>query len=991
MYSILKDQGFTKESGLVQHLDDAQNNYERLYFEDKKRFSVVPTAIFFRRFYKNEEESPYLSTIAVYIFNTKDTFFNTEHHKTLHAELWSAGNAEIYILLGDTRIDIINARKPAKQEGKDVTLDDESLHWAADAMKEFEYAKFSAHLFGSGTFWEQADFQNKIDSNSNPYVFLLNYLMEVRKQLQSNVAIKLSAETIDKLLITSILIKFLEEIKNDDDKHTLKMIYKQHNLKTEKFEDGLRNGTCLNILGDLASQFNGKIFNIFTQEEKANIANTDLTLIANFLSADIDVKTQQAFLWKQYSFKHLPAEVISGIYENFIQAESARNDEKRKDVVYTPIHLVNLMIDEAMPLEHPELFQNESFRVLDPACGSGVFLVAAYKRMLQWWTINHWRETKKITYPDKETARKILESNIFGVDIEKTAALVSIFSLTTAFLDKLTPKEIWNDLKFDALIEKNIQGEVNFINWAKASKANNECFDLVIGNPPFNETPKGKITNEDFKKVFGKDVPMNKLSLKFFEAALFFGEKVCMVIPSNVFLYNKNDNTHKYRERIFTDYTVEKIFDFTHLRRVLFHKSADTPIIALLLQKKPSEYQSIEHIIVKRELFSEQKMRFEIGYYDKHQVRWDWAIDKKKHFVWKTNLLGGGRLFHLVYRLSLLETLDQFIDERKKENHEWLYQSGYKTGGNNTKKKHAKFVDNGDRIDSIKEDGTYTIDYSGEITNMLESFPPETMYIPPFVVIDQVYGDHNIPIVLVETHDNKKYLYFNRNFVGIHAPIDEIRILENIFFFIKEKYASLYRFLTIINSGSCLILTETEINKRDLDNLPFPHQEDYLKLAESEKIIQDDVLNYYIHLGKAITKKSAGYCFYAPIVKLDIALFGAAYCKILNEIYAENDNSWQMGKVLYTSTFVIYQFGFGENNGLQHTFCETTEQHIGALLSNIKSNGGIHYQRIIRYYEHKDVFDCVYFIKPNAKRYWLPSIALRDADDTFMDLKQNGY
>lgn len=65
----------------------------------------------------------------------------------------------------------------------------------------------------------------------------------------------------------------------------------------------------------------------------------------------------------------MPAEVISAIYENFIQAEAERNDVVRKDVVYTPLHLVNLMIDEAMPLEQPELFDNETFKVLDPSCG----------------------------------------------------------------------------------------------------------------------------------------------------------------------------------------------------------------------------------------------------------------------------------------------------------------------------------------------------------------------------------------------------------------------------------------------------------------------------------------------------------------------------------------------------------------------------------------------------------------------------------------------
>ena len=692
--NFLDKLGFTTDNGLVHHLGEAQNHVERLYIEEVKRLTVSADAVYFRRFYKKDEDKiPNFSTPTVCIFYQSDVFFNTESHKTLHAELWSAGKTEIYIILGETQIDIINARKPAKRDGKDVSLNHKDLLLVQRAVLNFEYSKFSAHLFGSGTFWEQSEFQDKIDGNSNPYSFLLDYLMDVRKQLLNDDSMKeLKPVTIDKLLITSILIKFLEEIKDDDGKHTLKNIYKNNHLETETFEEGLRNGKCLNILNDLAKEFNGKIFDTFTEDEKARISNANLNSIANFLSAEIEKKTNQIFIWKQYSFKHLPAEVISAIYENFIQAEAERNDVVRKDVVYTPLHLVNLMIDEAMPLDQPELFENQEFKVLDPACGSGVFLVAAYKRMLQWWAINNWRKTGEIVYPDKNTAKQILEQNIFGVDIEEVAATVSIFGLTTAFLDKLTPKEIWNNLKFRDLREQNIKGGINFIDWAKAAKERNEHFELVIGNPPFNSSPKTDITDKVFKDVFGKKVPDNNLALKFFEAALYFGKKICMIIPSNVFLYNKSDPSHKYRKEIFTNYTVEKIYDFTHLRRDLFHKSADTPVISLLVRNTPSTYDAIEHIVVKRQLLSERKICFEIDYYDKHKVRWDWVIDEKKQFIWKTNLLGGGRLFHLVYRLSLLETFKNFVDVNRSDNSGWIYSSGYKIGGGNTKKTTATYI-----------------------------------------------------------------------------------------------------------------------------------------------------------------------------------------------------------------------------------------------------------------------------------------------------------
>lgn len=990
---FLNNLGYTTKNGLVHNLDEAQNNVERLYIEEVKKLIVPANAVFFRRFYRNEEDQqPHFSTPAVCIFHQTDSFFNSETHKKLHAALWSSGKTEIYVIQGESRIDIINARKPAKRiDNNDVSLDenDKTLVLVYKAIQGFEDSRFSAHLFGSGTFWEQSDFQKSIDDNSNPYAFLLGYLMGVRHKLLKDNTIQLEATTIDKLLITCILIKFLEEIKDDDGKHTLKAIYKKHHLKTETFEEGLRSGKCLDILNDLASEFNGKIFNTLSAEERSKIAQANLAPIADFLSADVNIQTNQLFLWKQYDFKHLPAEVISAIYENFIHAEAERNEEKKKDVVYTPLHLVNLMIDESMPLDQPELFENNSFKVLDPACGSGVFLVAAYKRMLQWWAINNWRKTGRVEYPDKDLAKQILEDNIFGVDILEAAALVSIFGLTTAFLDKLTPKEIWNDLKFKDLSEKNIKGKTNFSDWAKPAKEKKGWFDLVIGNPPFNPAKEGTITDEDLQELCGKNVPGNKLALKFFEAALYFGQKVCMIIPSNVFLYNKSDPSQAYRKEIFTSYTVEKIYDFTHLRRDLFHKSADTPVVSLTVKNTPSNHQTIEHIVVKRQLLSEKRMRFEIDYYDKHQVRWDWAVDEKKQFVWKTNLLGGGQLFHLVYRLSLLETLSDFLEEKEKKKG-WTYSNGYITQyGDISNNKQANFLNNQLRIKpgTFDEFGNYETDEIPE-TEYFHRIRKRELFTPPHIVFKLTLENSKIPMAFVSN-----YLCFNSSFVGISAPKQEEKDLYKIYERLhkNEKTASLYRAFILANSPKALVYHETSIVKEDIDNLPYPQDEKYLEPSAEESIIIKDVLQYYLHLGKAVTQNSAGHILNVPVEPEELPLFGHTYCDALNEIYAKNGKSWQAGQVIQTPTFVSYQFGFGKDGGLKNESKANPEKEFHSLLKNINSNKGVNYNRIIRYYEHVDGYDCVYFIKPRAKRYWLQSIALKDADDTFMDLKKAGY
>ena len=103
--------------------------------------------------------------------------------------------------------------------------------------------------------------------------------------------------------------------------------------------------------------------------------------MAEFLDGNLD--NNQYVLWRLYSFNHLPVELISSIYEEFLP--------KRKGVKYTPHYLVKLLIDESMPVENPQL----DFSLLDLTCGSGIFLVCGFKRLVEWRVVSKYRKTKK--------------------------------------------------------------------------------------------------------------------------------------------------------------------------------------------------------------------------------------------------------------------------------------------------------------------------------------------------------------------------------------------------------------------------------------------------------------------------------------------------------------------------------------------------------------------------------------------------------------------
>jgi len=134
----------------------------------------------------------------------------------------------------------------------------------------------------------------------------------------------------------------------------------------------------------------------------------------------------QRSLWK-YDFKYIPVELISGIYESFL------NDQQRQEgAVYTPRNLATLAVDEAFAgIERPweEI-------VLDGACGSGILLTSAYRRMLGAMKA---AKNSELTYVERQT---ILLRGIRGGDISPSACKVTVFSLYLVLLEDLAPTDI---------------------------------------------------------------------------------------------------------------------------------------------------------------------------------------------------------------------------------------------------------------------------------------------------------------------------------------------------------------------------------------------------------------------------------------------------------------------------------------------------------------------------------------------------------------------
>ena len=335
------------------------------------------------------------------------------------------------------------------------------------------------------------------------------------------------------------------------------------------------------LFSALQRDFNGSLFGNLLDNHK--IDGTTINYLRRFLAGD-DLASGQLSLFKLYDFSFIPVELISCIYEEFLGAEAKtsegavssvetkRGTQRALGAYYTPPRLAELVVDIAT--EGWDTLLNK--RCLDPACGSGIFLVIMFIRMAEEWRKRNPRANTRRRY---EELMRLLSENLRGIDTHPTACLVTCFSLYLAFLDQMDPKEII-DLR-EALASDGMRKILPRILWKNDDTAPKpphfatvresdffevtaeKEFDLVIGNPPWvshQPAPKADAwlfsatTNPYLSEIQAKTkkeqlsstlIPAHELATAFmWKAGLHLkpGGRVCQILPSRVFLSNNTDH-----------------------------------------------------------------------------------------------------------------------------------------------------------------------------------------------------------------------------------------------------------------------------------------------------------------------------------------------------------------------------------------------------------------------------------------------------------------
>lgn len=441
---------------------------------------------------------------------------------------------------------------------------------------------------------------------------------------------------------------------------------------------------------NLQVDFNGSMFDESVSGEAAKLNDGHISIIASFLNGE-ELKTGQLTfdLWI-YNFEVIPVETISAIYEDFLAFEDAEG-QRDSGAYYTPKHLAELVADIAIE----GLGSLLDKRILDPSCGSGIFLVVLFNRIAEEWrraNPNVWNRTR---------ARKlieIIETQLCGVDVNATACRITCFSLYLAFLDQLQPREI-HELHADggqvlpdllALKEDNYQTparpviiEGNFFDDLPLGGA----FDLVIGNPPWVGRSQNNATaykwciskrnpgvarapkiKADQKAYF---MPQDQLAHAFMWKApihLKSAGRVCLLLPSKVLL----NRTDTFQAGLLQAYSVDRITLLSDYRFVLFENAISPAVIIRYGAGEPASLnQELLLEVPKVSGADPRRGVILVGPEDHQRVKLseivDAATEELAPVAWKKRFWGTPRDRDLIERLLELPTVDDIVKTREWE------------------------------------------------------------------------------------------------------------------------------------------------------------------------------------------------------------------------------------------------------------------------------------------------------------------------------------
>lgn len=865
---------------------------------------------------------------------------------------------------------------------------------------------FSRLAIDTGFIWsseEAISIRKKINLQNRVDKYLIQSLVKVADSLEK---IGLTNRLIiHKLVMRSLFLLYLE-----DRNATSADLYQSFLPKAISYFNILEDvEATYNLFEKLADDFNGSLFN-FEENEKDSITKEQLALIKKcFVNGYSDDSQTDLFPdWRLFDFSIIRIELLSEIYENFL----TKLDKRETGTFYTPPTLVELVLKETLP----ENETNYNVKTLDPSCGSGIFLVQSFKKLIK----RYEKQTKK-PLTDFKILEEILKKNIFGIEIDPKSIKVAAFSLYLALLENLNPKTSWwnKTIQFPYLINDpedttlKKQGNNLFKRDAISDLSDIEIlknFDLIVGNPPFG-TKKllNTIINYCDENKFAKE-----MVLPFLHKATTFAPngKIALIFNTKI-LTNTGGTYQNFRKWLFKDNYVEKVYNFSILRKApkfsggqLFG-SAVGPISIVFYQKeKPKNSKdTITYYAPKTYIKNDILEGIVIDSTDIKQLP-RIECEKKDTKIWKIAMWGSYFDFELIEKLgSKYNSLEEYFETNKNE---WIKGSGLHSPS-------KKQIEEKKFFKPLKTLETGLIDkyYTSEnaLVDNTKIFRPtnELLYKNPFLIIKEGQKEKEYCSSIID------FDCYHMSYSIVHR---DIQILKTLSSFINSSFSKYYFSMSSsswgiererVQSNEMLqlpaIIENMEVEniiklsskfdkigsikksekvnqdisylEKEIDQIIF---NDILKLTHDEQIIIQDTLDYSLDLFEKQDKS--------------LAVFPVLNSEDYTNRLSRELNDWLQDVDLKVSTTIyeinrncplyMVKISFGTE---QKTIFESKEniyEELKRLDENLwkEESSSLYFRKKLNYYDGDDV----YIIKPNQRRFWSQTVAMEDSKELLIEI-----
>lgn len=308
----------------------------------------------------------------------------------------------------------------------------------------------------------------------------------------------------------------------------------------------------------------------------------------------------------EYDFSVMPADVLGTVYENYLghrlsQSKKGltvdKDAKKRKEqgIYYTPSYIVDYIVRNALG---PVLKQCKSIndlqkiKVLDPACGSGSFLIKALEVITE-----KYKDFGVTT--DENLKLSIIINNLYGVDLDSQAVEITRLNLLVSALEERR--------KLPDLIKNIKNGNSLTFDWHGEFPEvfKQEGFDVIIGNPPYI---KEFVSKEAFDDLHKSPYYQGKMDLwtmfGCISIDLLKNDGVMGFIAPNNWISNAGASI--FRDKVLNDGELKTFIDFGDYK--VFEQAGIQTMIYIFDKKKPSKKYTIEYLRIIDKNITEDKL-----------------------------------------------------------------------------------------------------------------------------------------------------------------------------------------------------------------------------------------------------------------------------------------------------------------------------------------------------------------------------------------------